>query len=485
MHHNIVFGAVQVARLRGEVGVGSRRCRAHRLDILVLMGDLRHKETTSTRLPLRKEVMTTAPTHHDTAVVTQPGRPETDPRQLAERARQDSVDVVREKATPLVHLRRMTSTWRERLAGMPKPPIYGLTLWLLVIIPAAASIFYLAFLASDQYTASARFAVRSLQAEAAASLVNAETSQSGNLPPLVGQDGYIVVTYIRSHAIIEELLKKVDLRAVFRRPEADFWARLPRNASPEELTDYWRSMVSANVDGPSGIVTIHTRAFRPDDALMLAKLIIEASEKLANEVSARARADSVARAQAEVARSELDVHKALDELRVFREEVGFIDPLATATTTTKLMTAAMSEKIRLETELFSASRSMSENAPSLVTLRNNIRSVNEQIDKLKQSLTGKSEQGYTIATALVRFERLEIQRIFAEKVLISSQDALERAKRKAERQMIYISVFVPPSLPEESRYPQRLAFSFIIPICLLIIWGIFALLVATIDDHRI
>lgn len=379
--------------------------------------------------------------------------------------------------------------WRTRLHGwltsFSLPPMYPLTLWLAVIVPSVASIFYLAFMASDQYVASARFAVRSVQSEAAASLTASADSAPSTLPPLVGQDGYIVVTYIRSHAIVTELQKKADLRAIFRRPEADFWARLPSNASAEELTDYWRSMVSANVDGPSGIVTIHTRAFRPDDALLLSRLVLEASERLANEVSARARADSVSRAETEVKRSEAEMHKALDEMRRFREEVGYIDPVTSASTTARLIGAAMSEKIKLETELFATSRSLSENAPSLVTLRNNIRSITDQIEKLKADLTGKDGNNRSIAQSLVQFERLELQRVFAEKVLISSQDALERAKRRAERQMIYISVFVPPSLPEESRYPQRVAFSFIIPICLLIIWGIFALLAAIIEDHRI
>ncbi len=380
---------------------------------------------------------------------------------------------------------RAGKRFRDRLTAMPKPPMYLLTLWLTVIVPSIASILYLAFMASDQYIASARFAVRSVQAETAASLTETSTNAPSTLPPLVGQDGYIIVTYIRSHAIVAELLKKTDLRAIFRRSEADFWARLPKDASFEELVDYWREMVTANVDGPSGIVTIHARAFRPNDALLLAQLVLEASEKLANEVSARARADSVSRAEAEVKRSELEMHKALDDMRRFREEVGFIDPLTTASTTAKLIGTAMSEKIKLETELFAATRTLSENAPSVVTLRNTLRSIDEQIEKLKGSLTGSSEQGQTIAQVLVRYERLELQRIFAEKVMISSQDALERAKRRAERQMIYISVFVPPSLPEESRYPQRIAFSFIIPICLLIIWGIFALLAATIEDHRI
>ena len=44
---------------------------------------------------------------------------------------------------------------------------------------------------------------------------------------------------------------------------------------------------------------------------------------------------------------------------------------------------------------------------------------------------------------------------------------------------------MPPSLPQEARFPERLAFSFIIPIGLLVLWGIFALIGAAVEDHRL
>src|SRR6202007_2052605 len=81
-------------------------------------------------------------------------------------------------------------------------------------------------------------------------------------------------------------------------------ARLKRNASIEDLVDYWNSMVTTNIDGPSGIVTVAARAFRQEDALALSQAIIVASEKLVNEVSARARNDAMRRAEGEVRRNE-------------------------------------------------------------------------------------------------------------------------------------------------------------------------------------
>jgi capsular polysaccharide transport system permease protein len=144
----------------------------------------------------------------------------------------------------------------------------------------------------------------------------------------------------------------------------------------------------------------------------------------------------------------------------------------------------MAEKIRIENELFVGQRAMSADAPSLNALRTRLDAINDQIDRLKTKLTSSNKNDTPLSQAIVQFEELELKRIFAEKVYSMSQDALERARAKAERQNVYIDVFVPPTLPEEARYPERISLSLIIPIALLIVWGIISLLVSTVEDHR-
>jgi len=65
-----------------------------------------------------------------------------------------------------------------------------------------------------------------------------------------------------------------------------------------------------------------------------------------------------------------------------------------------------------------------------------------------------------------------------------SQDGLERARQKAEAQNIYVTVFVPPGLPEEAKYPERLEYSLLTPVGLTILWGILALVGSAINDHK-
>ena len=145
----------------------------------------------------------------------------------------------------------------------------------------------------------------------------------------------------------------------------------------------------------------------------------------------------------------------------------------------------MADKIKLQNDLFVATKAMSQDAPSVQTLKTRSESLDKQIETMKAGLAGNTVEGRTISNALVKYEELELKRTFAEKLYTMAQDGLERARLRAEQQNLYISVFVPPSLPQEARYPERLAFSFIIPIGLLVFWGIFALIAAAVEDHRL
>jgi capsular polysaccharide transport system permease protein len=372
---------------------------------------------------------------------------------------------------------------------------YGATFLAFVVMPAFAVILYLAFLASDQYAAETKFALRTAQADTikdksssalSTSSSGGSTSSGGSLtglPSLATQDAYVVAAYIHSPAILSDLAPVVNVRQIYSRQEADFWARLPANASLETMTTYWRSMVSSSVDNMSGIVTVTVRAFRADDALALVHAITAASERLVNDLSTRARRDTMTRAEAEVRRAQDLVQTAIADMRTFRDKEGMISPTVTAESTSALLLVTMSERIRVQGEYTTASRVMSPGAPPLASLKARLDAADQEIEKLRSQLTGSGSK--TVASSIARYEELELQRQFAEKIFVMSQDALERARQIAERQSVFLTAFVPPYLPEEAQFPKRLHYSLLIPICLLLIWGIFAMLAATIRDHQV
>lgn len=361
-----------------------------------------------------------------------------------------------------------------------------------VLVPSFAAVLYFAFIAADQLAAEARFAVRQIEGDSGDSGKDIDSTGGKNGSgtsssfsfTATGQNAYIVTSYIRSRAIVDDLSDKLNLREIFRRPEADFWARLKRNASIDELVEYWDSMVNTYIDGPSGIVTLRVRAFRADDAVALGKAVLDLSEALVNRISDRARRDAMEMSEKEVRRAYETTQAALADMRSFRDSAGIIDPVQAGTEIGKLLLPLLAEKIRMESELFVMSRDLDENAPTVRILKSKVESVEQQIAELKNRLTSTGGGERTLAASLTKFEELELQRQFAEKLYTLAQADLERARIRADRQAIYLTVFVPPSLPEESRYPRRLAFPILIFVGLSLCWAIVVMTLASIEDHR-
>jgi capsular polysaccharide transport system permease protein len=294
-----------------------------------------------------------------------------------------------------------------------------------------------------------------------------------------------VAQYIRSRAIVEDLSKELDLREVFRRPEADFLARLPTDASIEEVVHYWQQMVRSYVDAPSAIVTVQVRAFRPEDALKLATTINSLSEKLVNDISTRSRQDITRASEDETRQADARLRSALQELQAARDKLGILDPTKTAEDTGKLLLVLMQDKIRMEGELLAASRTLEPTAPSIRYMRSRVEIVDAQIATLKSSLAGKGGTGRNVAASLREFEDLERNRFVADKLLTIAEESLNRARKRAERQNLYVMVFVPPELPSLAEYPERFAYSILLPVAFLVLWGIGALLFAAVEDHRV
>ena len=360
---------------------------------------------------------------------------------------------------------------------------YGVLSFLLfVVIPSAASIAYLAFFASPQYAATAKLIIRTAEF--------IETEKVSSLPGGVALSGnaslqyaYIVAQYARSRTITDDLRKELDFTQLFRRPGTDWWAGLQREATVEELVRYWRSMVYAYVDAPSGIISIEVRAFQESDALQLAQAIVRLSEQLINTMSERAREDIMRTAQEEVRRADGQLRKVQSDLRTARDATGILDPTKSADERSKLLLELITDKIKTESDLFLARRSLDKTSPVVRQLESRLEIANVQVEQLKTQIAGDATSRTNMAAALSRFEELEVERQYSEKILSFAEEGLERARKRAEQQNVYLLAFQPPALPQDSQYPQRLAYSLLIPFALLLTWGSVALIGATIRDH--
>ena len=371
----------------------------------------------------------------------------------------------------------------DRTQAMPKAG--GRTPWrliifaLIVLVPFLASALYYAFIAADQYTAEARFAVRSLADEG-----TEEGSDAGILKMSpASQDAYVVTSFIHSTEILRRIGTHLDYKAMFVRDGSDFYAEFDPQDSAEEFLKYWNYQVSTYIDGPSGIVVLRVRTFSPEDSIKLANAILEESEKLINELSARSRNDMIESARAEVERTGKTYGTALAELNRFQKESGLLSPQAQAEETGKLLTGLMAQKLEFDSRLFVIQQSNGIDSPTYRQLVLGRNSVEAQIEDLRNQMTGKEVESF--ANTLNAFSRLETDRMVAEKLYEATRRHYDMALAAAMRKALYLTVFVRPMLPEEALYPERLMTPVLVIFFCFVLWATLSLAWASIEDHRL
>jgi capsular polysaccharide transport system permease protein len=365
-----------------------------------------------------------------------------------------------------------------------KPPLRLIGFILLVILPFLASSVYYAFIASDQYVAEARFAVRAVSGTGDTS----DASDPGGPTSALNmrsasQDAYVVTSFIHSTEILNRIGKKIDYRSMFIRQNADFMSRFGSSRSDEEFLKYWNDHVTAYIDVTSGIITLKVRTFSPDDSVKLADAIIEESEKLINELSERARNDIVQSMKADVRKSGKAYGDTLIALNQFQNASGLLSPQTQAKNSGAILTGLLAQKLEFETRLFVMRQSNAQNSPTYQQLNLAKESLDAQIEKMKSALTGP--ENASLAKSLLEYSRLETDRMIAEKLYESSQKNYDAVLAEALRKTLYLAVFVKPVLPDESIFPRRVSTPLIILLALIVTWATLSLIWASVEDHRI
>ncbi|TNC14176.1 capsule biosynthesis protein [Methylobacterium terricola] len=355
---------------------------------------------------------------------------------------------------------------------------------LFVLLPTAAIGIYLFAFAADQYVVEARFAVRG-EVEPMGNVALGEFSsliQKNN-----SQDSYIVKEYIESQPMLESAQKELDVVRMFTRDEGDFWTRYSGDKPVEELLKYWRKRVQVHIDLVSGVMTLTVQAFTPDDALAIGRHVVARAEGLINAISSRAQQDMLRHSKDDLATSEERLRKAHVALREFRNRWGIIDPAKSAEAAMTTLLSLRKDKIKSENDLqVLRSSGLDEKSRSIQTIVASLNATNQQIKQIEDTLTndGMAVGGKNVAEAILEYEGLMVERTIAEKLNDSATMMLDRARVAANRQHVYLAVFVPPTRPELSTVPMRGHALFVAFFAFLVVWGCSSLLIAGVKDHN-
>lgn len=374
-----------------------------------------------------------------------------------------------------IQARRPQKTRRNRLA---------LSLVLVCLLPTLIGGIYYAFYASDRYAASAGFAVRGVDSGGGADMLSSLTglASSGSTT----SDSYIILRYLESRDLIEQLSDEIDLRAEFQQAQIDSISRLGVDATAEEFVDYWGRRLFTTFDATSGIITFEVQAFSADASQEIAALVLTKVRDLVNGLSASARTDSVHFAQQEVSRAEARLRDVQLQIRHLRTRESSINPTTGAELEAKLINELETQLVDLKARVATLRSTVGEGAPALVRLEREARSLSDQIDQRRAAISGEAgESGAAqgAADVMATFENLEIELTFAQQNYATALSSLESARIEADRQHRYLAVYSHPLLPQEPIYPRRIRNIFLVALISLGVWAIGTLATYAVRDH--
>ncbi len=321
-----------------------------------------------------------------------------------------------------------------------------------VILPISMAVGYYGFLASDQFQSESRFTVRS----STPALGKDQVAKVTGIPAAkIAQDTQIVVNFIKSHEMIDVLKKRIDLKTVFGDPSIDWWARLPDDASAEELLEYWEGMVTTSISPTSGIVTVKVRAFRPEDAAMLVTEILKASEVVVNQVNDRIWKDVTRTAEENLENAKIQLQKARDTFAKSRNDSGVLTIEASSQIISNLLNTAETERLKLQQRYDSQIAVVSKDAPQMRILRREIESKDQQIAELNSRLAGQSASSPNLADVSQDFSQLQLAQSLAEQQFASSVKTVEQVQFVSRQQLLYLDSFMAPRVPDDAEYPRR------------------------------
>ncbi len=353
----------------------------------------------------------------------------------------------------------------------------------IVIVPSVVLAAWLFLVTADQYESDADFVVKS------ASQMN-EGGSSGGLAQLFGLGGGVTASqsasfdvgdYMTSHDAVDTLARHIDLISMFRRPEADIVSRLwSDQPEAEDLLKFYRQHVDVTYNQDTAITSLKVRAFRPDDAHVIAETLLKLGEQRVNDVNQRAYHNGLAVASQQLHEAEAALAAAQGAMTSLRQKGGDIDPVHTSAAQITLVSTLRIELAQAKAEIAAMRGTVQPDSPQFVAQQSRVRALQSQVDSEAGRLTGNAD---ALAPGLSSFEELRFRQDFVAKRYEAAAGAFETARAQLLKQQLFVIRVVEPNLPQKSLNPNRFMILATAFFGLLLAYGIGWLVVAGIKEH--
>ncbi|MCG6901354.1 MAG: capsule biosynthesis protein [Rhodobacter sp.] len=362
--------------------------------------------------------------------------------------------------------------------------LVGLSFLVVVVVPAIIVAWYLWTRAADQYASTLSFSVRTEESASSVTSILGSLNLSGSST----SDTDILYDFIQSQDLVNRIDKKIDLRSIWAKADADIDPiyAFHRPGTIEDLLKHWGKMVKIIYDSRTGLIEIRALAFDPQDARTVAEAIYAESTALINDLSDIAREDAIGYARDELAQAVERLKTAREAVTRFRNRTQIVDPSMDLAGQAGLLNTLNQQLAEALIELDLLKQTTRDNDPRVAQAERKIQVIENRIAGEKRKLgIGDSSGGSEVFANLVgEFERLTVDREFAETSYTAALAAFDLAQAEARRQSRYLAAHVRPTLAERSQYPQRLTLFAVITLFAFLMWTVLVLVGYSLRDRR-
>lgn len=349
-----------------------------------------------------------------------------------------------------------------------------------VVLPTALAIIYFGFIASDVYVSESRFVVRSPDKPSMSGL---GLLLKGAAFSNAGDEIYAADEYIQSRDALKALNRDGAVVRAYGNSGISVFNRfnpLGMDGSFESLFDYFQGKVGVDYETTSSITTLTVRAYAPADAQRFNRELLELAETQVNRLNKRGRSDVIDLSEQEVLDAQEAQRAAALALAQFRNASGIIDPEKQAAVQLQMISKLQDELIGARMQLLQL-RSIAPQNPQIPILQVRIAGLAREIDRQLGLVAGSHR---SLSATAARYQRLQLDREFADKRLAAAMASLQDARAEARRKQAYVERIVQPSMPDEAQQPKRLRGVFATFVLGLIAWGILTMLFAGVREHH-
>ncbi len=349
-----------------------------------------------------------------------------------------------------------------------------------VVTPLALAAWYLFAIAADQYASTVGFSVRKEEVASPIELFGgiADVASTGS------SDADILYEFIGSQEMVQLLEKQLGLSTLYSKPENDPVFAYDPTGTIEDLQSFWHRMVRVTYDSSTELIEVEALAFTPEDARTIATAVFNESARLVDELSAIAQQDTIDFAKDEVERAVARLKAARQAMTGFRSRTQIVDPTADLQGQMGLLSTLEQQ---LAEALISADllrESTVSNDPRVTQADRRISVIEARIADERRKLGRGSDGGEDYATLLAEFERLAVDREFAEQAYTAALATYDQALAEARRKSRYLAAYIRPTLAQASEYPQRYVILGVTAFFLLSAWAIVVLVYYSVRDRR-